>query len=127
MNVQNLIIGAGPAGLAVAGRFRKAGLDFEILEQTNKIASNWHTHYDRLLLHTVKSLSSMPYQDFPVDYPQYIPRQQLVTYYENYAEHFDINPHFNCEVTAVLKRNGLWQIACSNQKKFEAQKNQCDY
>lgn len=45
----------------------------------------------------------------------------MVTYYENYAEHFDINPHFNCEVTAVLKRNGLWQIACSNQKKFEAQ------
>ncbi|WP_019669312.1 flavin-containing monooxygenase [Eudoraea adriatica] len=121
MNVQNLIIGAGPAGLAVAGRFRKAGLDFEILEQTNKIASKWHTHYDRLLLHTVKSLSSLPHLDFPPDYPQYIPRQQLVTYYENYAKHFDINPHFNCEVTAVLKKNGLWQIECTNQKTFEAQ------
>ena len=121
MNVQNLIIGAGPAGLAVAGRLRKEGLEFEILEQTNKIASKWHHHYDRLLLHTVKSLSSLPHQDFPPDYPQYIPRQQLVAYYENYAEHFDIKPHFNCEVTAVLKKNDLWQIKCVNEKTFEAQ------
>ncbi|MBT8180143.1 MAG: NAD(P)/FAD-dependent oxidoreductase, partial [Eudoraea sp.] len=121
MNVQNLIIGAGPAGLAVAGRLRKAGLDFEILEQTNKIASKWHNHYDRLLLHTVKSLSSLPYQDFPLDYPQYIPKQQLVEYYEIYAEQFDIKPHFNCTVTSVIKKNDLWQIECANQKKFEAQ------
>jgi cation diffusion facilitator CzcD-associated flavoprotein CzcO len=121
MNVQNLIIGAGPAGLAVAGRLRKAGLDFEILEQTDKIASKWHTHYDRLLLHTVKSLSSLPHQDFPLDYPQYIPKQQLVEYYENYAKQFDIKPHFNCTVTSVIKKNDLWQIECANQKKFEAQ------
>ena len=121
MKVQNLIIGAGPAGLAVAGRFRKAGVDFEILEQTNKIASKWHKHYDRLLLHTVKSLSGLPHLDFPLDYPQYIPRKQLVTYYENYAKHFGINPHFNCKVTSVLKKNGLWQIVCANEKTFEAQ------
>lgn len=121
MNVQNLIIGAGPAGLAVAGRLRKAGLDFEILEQTNKIASKWHNHYDRLLLHTVKSLSSLPHQDFPLDYPQYIPKKELVDYYENYAEQFDIKPHFNCTVTAVLKKNDFWQIECANQKIFEAQ------
>jgi len=121
MKVQNLIIGAGPAGLAVAGRLRKAGLDFEILEQTDKIASKWHSHYDRLLLHTVKSLSSLPHLDFPPDYPQYIPKQQLVEYYENYAEQFDIKPHFNCEVTVILKKNDSWQIKCSNQKTFEAQ------
>ena len=121
MKVHNLIIGAVPAGLAVSGSFRKAGMDFEILEQTNKIASKCNTHYDSLLLHKVKSLSSLPYQDFPVDYPQYIPRQQLVTYYENYAKQFDINPHFNCEVTAVLKKNDLWQIECANDKIFEAQ------
>jgi len=121
MKVQNLIIGAGPAGLAVAGRLRKAGLDFEILEQTDKIASKWLTHYDRLLLHTVKSLSSLPHLDFPPDYPQYIPKQQLVEYYENYAEQFDIKPHFNCEVTVILKKNDSWQIKCSNQKTFEAQ------
>jgi len=27
----NLIIGAGPAGLGLAGRLRKAGIDFEII------------------------------------------------------------------------------------------------
>jgi len=121
MNVQNLIIGAGPAGLAVAGRLRKAGLDFEILEQTDKIASKWHNHYDRLLLHTVKSLSSLPNLDFPLDYPQYIPKQQLIAYYENYAKHFDIKPHFNCTVTSVLKKNDSWQIECTNKKIFETQ------
>jgi lysine/ornithine N-monooxygenase len=121
MNVQNLIIGAGPAGLAMAGQLRKAGLDFEIVEQTNKIAPKWHNHYDRLLLHTVKSLSSLPYQDFPFDYPQYIPKQLLVAYYENYAKHFDIKPHFNTTVKSVFKKNDIWQIECTNEKTFEAQ------
>jgi hypothetical protein len=100
---------------------RNAGLDFEIVEQTNKIAPKWHNHYDRLLLHTVKSLSSLPYLDFPIDYPQYIPKQLLVAYYENYAKHFDIKPHFGTAVTSVVKKNDCWQIECTNEKTFEAQ------
>ena len=82
MHTKNLIIGAGPAGLAVAGRLSKANQKFEIIEKSSEIAHTWHHHYDRLHLHTVKELSHLPFKPFPKDYPTYVPRQRLVDYYE---------------------------------------------
>ncbi|WP_108804371.1 NAD(P)/FAD-dependent oxidoreductase [Aquimarina sp. Aq107] len=113
--IENLIIGAGPAGLAVAGRFIKQNVPFEIIEKTDKIAYSWHHHYDRLLLHTVKELSCLPHLEFPDEYPRYVPRARLVAYYENYAEHFNIKPQFNIEVQSVKKEDGLWHITTDEQ------------
>jgi choline dehydrogenase-like flavoprotein len=66
-------VGAGPAGLAVGACLRKAGVNFTILERGDKVASSWHRHYERLHLHRVKQLSSLPYLPFPTDYPRYVP------------------------------------------------------
>ena len=56
----NLIIGAGPAGLGIAGSLRKEGIDFEIVEQSQNVGNSWHNHYDRLHLHTVCLLYTSP-------------------------------------------------------------------
>ncbi len=119
--IKNIIIGAGPAGLAVAGRMRKANLDFEVLEQTDKIGWSWHNHYDRLLLHTVKQLSHLPHLPFPEDYPLYVPRQKLVDYLENYAKHFSIKPHFNTTVNSIKRVDDAWQISTVDSKVFTAE------
>ncbi len=110
-----IIIGAGPAGLAIAGRLRKRGLAFAILEKDMVIASRWHQHYDRLHLHTVKNLSHLPHLPFPEEYPVYVSRQQLVDYYTNYAIHFDIKPIFDIEVKKIEKKNGHWQLLTNGQ------------
>ena len=116
---KTLIIGAGPAGLAVAGRMSKMGLDFEMIEQTDKVAWSWTNHYDRLLLHTVKQFSHLPHMEFPEDYPLYVPRLKLVEYYNNYAKHFNIKPHFNISATAVKKQGDRWQVSTSIGKSFD--------
>jgi len=110
MHVKNLIIGAGPAGLAVAGRMRKANLSFEIVEQSNEIAHRWHHHYDRLHLHTVKDLSELPHKPFPKDYPTYVSRDALVQYYESYAKEMDIKPQFGKTVIKIAKADGVYQV-----------------
>lgn len=116
-----LIVGAGPAGLAVAGRLRKLDIPFEIVEKTNKIAWSWHNHYDRLCLHTVKQLSALPHLPFPEDYPLYVPRLDLVAYYEQYAQHFNITPHFNTAVTQIQKAaNQKWLINTNTDNSFQA-------
>ena len=120
MKTETLIIGAGPSGLAVAGQLRQAGLRFEIVEQADKVASKWHQHYDRLRLHTVKSLSSLPYEDFPNHYPKYVPKKQLIAYYESYAHKFKIYPHFNTSVTSITKDSEGWQFQCTHSKVFIA-------
>ncbi|SEK40666.1 Predicted flavoprotein CzcO associated with the cation diffusion facilitator CzcD [Aquimarina amphilecti] len=117
--VKNLIIGAGPAGLAVAGRFREQNVSFEIIEKTNKIAWSWHHHYDRLLLHTVKELSYLPHLEFPKEYPRYVPKAKLTQYYEFYAKHFNINPQFNLEVKSIKRENGHWLVK-TNKQNYQA-------
>lgn len=120
MHTATLIIGAGPAGLAIAGRLRKMGLEFEVVEKTDKIAASWHGHYDRLHLHTVKQLSHLPHLPFPEDYELYVPRLDLVRYYEDYARNFNIRPHFNETVTQVKKTDGIWTVTCAGGKSFTA-------
>ena len=104
MSTENLIIGAGPAGLAVAGRLSKMNIPFQVIEQSEKIANSWHNHYHRLHLHTAKSLSNLPHKEFPADYPTFVPRQKLVDYFEAYAEEFGIKPLFGQEWVKIKKK-----------------------
>ncbi len=108
--INNLIIGAGPAGLAIAGRLRKANLEFEIIEQSDLIASKWHHHYDRLHLHTIKEYSHLPYMPFPGHYATYISKANLVEYYEAYAAKFDIKPIYRTTAEQITKSEGLWHV-----------------
>jgi len=117
--VENLIIGAGPAGLAVAARMRQQQIPFKIIEQQNTIAYTWKNHYDRLQLHTVKQLSALPYIPFPVDYPTYVPREKVVSYLENYAKHFNIEPIFSTSLKKIEHHNGHWFVH-TNAAPFEA-------
>lgn len=110
MEKKIVIIGAGPAGLAMAGMLRKAGIDFEIIEATDRIAHRWHNHYDRLHLHSVKRLSHLPHLEFPDDYPRYIPRLKLIEYLEDYAKQFRIEPKFNTVVSSIERIENQWII-----------------
>lgn len=121
MKTTVLIIEAGPAGLAVAGRLRKRNIPFEVVEQTDKIASTWHGHYDRLCLHTVKQLSHLPHLAFPEDYPLYVPRLDLIRYFEQYAEHFDIRPNFKEAIIKLEKKETVWIAKTSKNRSFEAE------
>ncbi len=116
----NLIIGAGPAGLGLAGRLRKAGIDFEIIEKSNNVANAWHNHYDRLHLHTVKQLSNLPHLPFPEEYPLYVPREKLVAYFDNYATTFNIKPHYGQTVNSVKKEGNNWLTTTENGQTYIA-------
>lgn len=64
-----VVIGAGPAGLAVGACLRKVGVDFKILEKNHQVGSSWRQRYERLHLHTIKQLSALPYVPFPHPIP----------------------------------------------------------
>jgi len=120
--VENLIVGAGPSGLAVAGRFTSAGIPFSIIEKGAKPGWAWHNHYDRLHLHTVKELSALPGLPFPEEYPRYVPKQQLTDYFTAYCSHFGIEPQYGNALQSVEQtENGLW-LAKTDQGFIEAQR-----
>lgn len=111
MNViNNLIVGAGPAGLAIAARLRKFNIDFVVWEASDRVAYSWTNHYQRLHLHTVKDHSHLPFLDFPEDYPVFVSRSQLVSYCEDYARNFKINPRFGKKLVHAEASTEGWRV-----------------
>ncbi len=107
-STNTVIIGAGPAGLAVGACLQDSGVPFVILEQADRPGSSWHGHYKRLHLHTSKGLSQLPLCPFPRDYPRYPSREQVAEHLETYAERFGLEPHFGRRVTSVRWGGGAW-------------------
>jgi indole-3-pyruvate monooxygenase len=105
---ESLVIGAGPAGLAVAACLKRCRVPFEIVEQADTVGASWRHHYDRLHLHTDRSHSALPYLGFPKGTPRYPSRDQVIAYLEQYAEHFGIAPHLGQRVERVQYRDGEW-------------------
>jgi hypothetical protein len=103
-----LVVGAGPAGLAVAGRLTARGRRPLVIERSTDVGSAWRTHYERLHLHTIKTRSSLPGMAFPADYPRYVPRGKMVEYLESYAARFEIRPRFGEAVSSIVARAGNW-------------------
>ena len=105
-----IIIGAGPAGLAVAACLKKAKIDNLILEQNQQVGSAWHRHYERLHLHTAKNTSGLPFLPFPKSHPRFPSRQQVVDYLESYARTFQLDVRLGQTVTKALQDDGIWNV-----------------
>ena len=105
-----VVLGAGPAGLAVAACLVATGLDPLVLERGDGVGRSWRRHYDRLHLNTPKALSHLPGLRFPRAAPTYPSRAELVAYLEHYARRSRLRIDFGCEVGRVAPARGAWRV-----------------
>lgn len=100
-NFDLIIVGAGPAGLAVAIEAQKAGLRYIILEKgslTNSIVRypNEMTFFSTAPLLEIGGI--------PFSTPNARPtRAEGLSYYRAVTQHFDLNIRFREEVTAIVR------------------------
>jgi len=109
-SAEAVIIGAGPAGLAAAQQLLAVGVRPMIFEKADAVGAVWRRHYDRLHLHTPRSLSALPGMPIPAAYGRYPSRAQFVDYLERYAEAFDLRPAFGATVRAVRRAGDGWRV-----------------
>lgn len=109
VTTDTVIVGASAAGLAVGACLRRTDVPFVLLEQAQQVGAAWRRHYERLHLHTSRGLSGLPYWPMPRDYPRYPSRQQVVDYLEQYAAHFQLQPHFEQTVIDVRQGAESWE------------------
>jgi len=106
-----IVIGAGPAGLAVGAALRARNVPFVVLERHDRVGSSWRGHYERLHLHTPKNHSALPFLDYPRSYPRYPSRDQVIAYLDEYARAFDIQPQFGQDVARCTPTPGDgWEV-----------------
>lgn len=117
-----LIIGAGPAGLAVAEKLRAIDEPFAIVERGDNVGSAWRRHYEALRLHTDRDHSSLPGQGWPEHTPRYPTRDQFLDYLQAYADRIEAKPFFGQEICLCQPTPEGWRTESSTGRIFESRR-----
>lgn len=104
--VDTLIIGGGQAGLAMSEHLRRNGLPHLILER-GRIAESWRSRrWDSLVANGPAWHDRFPGMTFAgVDPDGFPSKDQIVEYFENYAEQIEAPLREGVEVTSVQRRS----------------------
>lgn len=108
-----MVIGAGPAGLAVAATLAQRAQGCVVLERADSVGASWQRRYDSLRLHTARWLSGLPGAPIPRRYGQWVGRDDFVAYLREYAEKFGVRPAFGVDVQRIDRVDGTWRIETS--------------
>jgi len=96
-----VVVGAGPAGLAMSCELSRAGVDHVVLEK-ERVAQTWRGRWDSFCLVTPNWTLQLP--DFPYDGDDpdgFMLRDEVVSYLERYAAAIDAPVREGVEVTAL--------------------------
>ena len=108
-----VVVGAGPAGLAMAAELARAGIKAVVIDKAGEVGSSWAHHYDRLHLHTTRLLSSLPGMTIPRSNGRWVARDDFRAYLRDYAVAQGLDVRLNTSVTSVARlADGLWRVGC---------------
>ena len=114
-----VIIGAGQAGLSVSHELTAAGVDHVVLERSD-VASSWASRWDSFTLVTPSHTIRLPGGEYSGPDPQgYLPRDEVVTYLQDYAASFQAPVRTGVDVLSVRRSHDGWRIE-TNEGTFGA-------
>jgi glycine/D-amino acid oxidase-like deaminating enzyme len=86
-----LVVGAGQAGLSIAARLKRLGVDTLVVDKLERVGDVWRNRYHALALHNGIPLNHMVYMPFPPSWPNYLPKDMLGNWLESYAWAMECN------------------------------------
>jgi putative flavoprotein involved in K+ transport len=105
-----LVVGAGPAGLAVASCLRARGVDVLVVDRGRSAGESWRARYDRLHLHTPRVQSALPGMRLPKSYGRWVAKDDMGDYVRRYAQRSRITPRFGTEVHRIDHDGTAWIV-----------------
>jgi putative flavoprotein involved in K+ transport len=107
-----VVVGAGPAGLAVAAMLQRGGVETVVVDRADAVGAAWRGHYERLHLHTVRWLSNLPGYRIPRRYGKWVARDDVVRYLEAYCAHHSLEVRLSTEITRIERDGDEWVLRC---------------
>jgi cation diffusion facilitator CzcD-associated flavoprotein CzcO len=108
------IIGAGPAGVAVAVSLRDRGLRPLLIDKADAVAASWRGRYDRLKLNTGRPFSHLPKRPYPKGTPMFPHRDDVVAHLDRHAHEDGIELLLGTEVHRIDRRARGWRLHTSS-------------
>ncbi|GAB5490945.1 MAG: NAD(P)/FAD-dependent oxidoreductase [Phototrophicaceae bacterium] len=116
-----VIIGGGSSGLSIAGALKQYGLSATILDSSSRTGDVWRKRYERLHLHTIKSLSHSAYKKLDASLPRYASKDEFADYLTDYAQEFELDIRYNTQVTRISKDESGYRIETQNGDIWQAE------
>lgn len=122
------VIGAGPCGITAAKNLIQQGLtEFTVFEQNATLGGNWlfdETNKHSSVYETTHIISSIwlsEFEDFPMPkhYPPYPSHAQLLSYFNDYADHFGVRKYirFKTRVESITQESDKrWKIIYTDEQ-----------
>jgi putative flavoprotein involved in K+ transport len=112
-----VVVGAGPAGLAVAAELRQAGVESVVLERGPSVGTSWRNRHEDLRLNTIRWLSALPGLPIPRSAGRWVSRDDYISYLERFAASQRLDIQFGVHVQRLDRaagRDGGWEIRSSS-------------
>ncbi len=104
-----VIVGAGPAGLSVAGTLRRAGVPALVLDR-GRVGQTWRDVYPFVRLHTRREAAALVGRALPPTAPVFPDRAAFLAYLEAYARDEDLHVHGDAPIERVRREGDLWRL-----------------
>ncbi|KAN0108040.1 flavin-containing monooxygenase [Hyaloscypha variabilis] len=112
--VSVLIVGAGQAGLSLAGRLGALGISYILLEKEAEIGYSWTGKYDGVTQHTIREMNNLPFdRTYKGSDPMLLPAKVVAEGFKNYVRKYHINIWLAANVEKCLVGNGQirWTVS----------------
>jgi Pyridine nucleotide-disulphide oxidoreductase len=122
-HISTVVIGAGFAGLCIAGRLQALGVPYVVLDKSDSIGSNWTDRYPSVRIHTSKEYGQFPFKRriWGPETPYHLSPADLERGYNNYVNLYGINVQLKTKVDRAFwdGKASTWTLQCERRGQRE--------
>ncbi|WP_330218679.1 NAD(P)/FAD-dependent oxidoreductase [Niallia circulans] len=115
-----IVIGGGQSGLSSGYYLKKHKLQFLILESSTHTTGSWPYYYDSLKLFSPAYFSSLPGFKFSNSSNDYPSKNEVINYFQDYVEYFQLPVEVNKQVAFVEKKDDVFIITTDKGEKYQS-------
>jgi putative flavoprotein involved in K+ transport len=118
--VNTIIVGGGQGGLSASYFLKQQGREHVVLEQALQAAPVWRNRWDSFTLNTPNWMTRLPGAEYQGNDPNgFMPRDEVVAYFEAYIERFELPVRYGIRVTSIEPIEAGY-LVCTDEGEFEA-------
>jgi len=119
-NMDTVIVGGGQGGISTSYHLKLQGREHIVLEQAGQAASAWRRRWDSFTLVTPNWMIQLPGAVYQGDDPDgFMPRDDVIAYFENYIQQFDLPIRYKTRVMSVEHLDPGYRVT-TDQGDFDA-------
>jgi putative flavoprotein involved in K+ transport len=115
-NYDTIVIGGGQAGLATGYYLQKQGVNFIILDASQRIGDSWRNRWDSLQLFTPARYSGLPGMPFPAPPHSFPTKDDMADYLEAYAAEYHLPVQNRTRVDRLYRENGSFIVRAGERQ-----------